>query len=61
VHTSRIAPDSDTLFAREASGYMRLDIAPTGEVRLAVTEVDASASAREVFSTMLKRGPGETP
>lgn len=60
-HTSRIAPDSNTLFARKSSGYMRLDIAPTGEVRLAVTIVDASANAQEAFSKMLKRGPGETP
>jgi hypothetical protein len=52
-HTSRIAPDEDTLFARRASGYMRLDLAPTGEVRLAVTVVDARAATHEAFSTML--------
>lgn len=53
-HTSRIAPDADTLFARRASGYMRLDFAPTGEVRLAVTVVDAGGNTQEAFSAMLK-------
>ena len=53
-HTSRTAPDEDTLFARVASGYMRLDFSPTGEVRLAVTVVDASGTPQEAFSRMLK-------
>lgn len=53
-HTSRIAPDEDTLFARMASGYMRLDFSATGEVRLAVTVVDASGTPQEAFSKMLK-------
>lgn len=53
-HTSRTAPDTDTLFAQVASGYMRLDLSPGGEVRLAVTVVDASANTQEAFSRMLK-------
>ena len=53
-HTSRIAPDEDTLFARPASGYMRLDLSPTGEARLAVTVVDARGNEQEAFSGMLK-------
>jgi hypothetical protein len=33
---------------------MRLDLAPTGEVRLAVVAVDASGHTEEAFSRMLK-------
>jgi hypothetical protein len=53
-HTSRTAPDEDTLFAQVASGYMRLDLSATGEVRLAVTVVDARGNPQEAFSKMLK-------
>jgi hypothetical protein len=53
-HTSRTAPDDDTLFAQVASGFMRVDLSATGEVRLAVMVVDAMGNAREAFSRMLK-------
>jgi hypothetical protein len=33
---------------------MRLDLSATGEVRLAVTVVDASGNPQEAFSKMLK-------
>ncbi len=33
---------------------MRLDLSPTGEVRLAVVVVDAAGNAQEAFSKMLK-------
>jgi hypothetical protein len=52
-HTSRTAPDEDTLFARVASGFMRVDLSATGEARLAVVVVDASGQAQEAFSRML--------
>ena len=48
-HTSRTAPDENTLFARVASGFMRLDLSPTGEVRLAVVVVDVKGNAHEAF------------
>jgi len=53
-HTSRTAPDENTLFARVASGFMRLDFSVTGEVRLAVVVVDVQGNAREAFSKMVK-------
>ncbi len=53
-HASRTASSESTLFARVASGFMRLDVSPTGEVRLAVVVVDASGNAQEAFSKMLK-------
>lgn len=53
-HTSRTAPDENTLFAKVASGFMRLDLSATGEVRLAVVVVDVTGKAQEAFSKMLK-------
>lgn len=53
-HTSRVAPDENTLYAARASGFVRLDLSPTGEVRLAVVIVDASGNTQEAFSKMLK-------
>ena len=53
-HTSRTAPTESTLFARVASGFMRLDFSPAGEVRLAVVVVDAAGHTQEAFSKMLK-------
>ena len=53
-HASRTAFTEGTLFARVASGFMRLDVSPTGEVRLAVVVADALGNAQEAFSKMLK-------
>jgi len=53
-HASRTASTEGTLFARVASGFMRLDLSATGEVRLAVIVADASGNAQEAFSKMLK-------
>jgi hypothetical protein len=53
-HASRTASSESTLFARVASGFMRLDLSPTGEVRLAVVLVDAAGNTEEAFSKMLK-------
>ena len=53
-HTSRVAHGEDTLYAARASGFMRLDVSPTGEVRLAVVAADAAGNAGEQFSKMLK-------
>ena len=53
-HTSRIAPDENTLYAARASGFVRLDLSPTGEVRLAVLAADAAGNVRETFSKMVK-------
>ncbi len=52
-HLSRAAWTPATAFAREESGFMRLDVARDGGVRLAVIAVDARAQAREVFSAKL--------
>jgi hypothetical protein len=53
-HTSRVARAADTLYAARASGFMRLDMSPSGEVRLAVVFADARGNAEEAFSKMLK-------
>ena len=53
-HASRTAFTGGTIFARVASGFMRLDVSPSGEVRLAVVVADASGDAQEAFSKMLK-------
>jgi hypothetical protein len=53
-HTSRVKADENTLYAARASGFMRLDLSPTGEVRLAVVVADAAGNARETYSKMLE-------
>jgi len=50
-HIDRAVSIEGTLFAREASGFARLDIPRSGRPRLAVLQVDDNGSAREVFST----------
>jgi hypothetical protein len=52
-HTSRTAHVPGTLFSREASGFMRLDVGRDGRVRLAVVTVDARAHTAEAFSKIL--------
>jgi hypothetical protein len=53
-HHGRAAVVRGTLFARNASGFARLDVPPSGRARLAVLEVDGSGSSREVFSTWVE-------
>jgi hypothetical protein len=53
-HTEHVAPIRGTLFAREASGYSRLDIPPIGRARLAVVEVNRTGESHEVFSTWVE-------
>jgi hypothetical protein len=50
-HTSEVTRIKGTLFARDASGYARLDIPRSGPARLAIIQVDAAGRGREVFST----------
>jgi hypothetical protein len=50
-HTGEAVPIRGTLFARDASGFARLDIPRAGPARLAILEVDADGGSREVFST----------
>lgn len=49
-HTSEVVPIRGTLFARDVSGYARLDIPSSGPGRLAIVEVDQSGRSQEVFS-----------
>lgn len=53
-HVSRTVTTESTLFARVASGFMRLDFAADGDVRLSAVTVDVSAKATESFSMMIK-------
>ncbi|HEX2249877.1 MAG TPA: metallophosphoesterase [Gemmatimonadales bacterium] len=53
-HTGRAVPVRGTLFARNASGYARLDIPVTGPPRLAVVEVAAHGGSNEVFSIRME-------
>ena len=53
-HEGRAVAVRGTLFAREASGFARLDIPSSGRARLAVLEVDARGRSREVFSTWVE-------
>jgi hypothetical protein len=50
-HTSEVTRVRGTLFARDASGYARLDIPQAGPARLAIVQVDRSGKGQEVFST----------
>jgi Calcineurin-like phosphoesterase len=50
-HTGRAVPIEGTLFARNASGYARLDIPRSGPARLSIVQVDATGRGEEVFST----------
>ena len=49
-HTSEVSRIYGTLFARDASGYARLDIPRSGPARLSIVQVDASGGGHEVFS-----------
>jgi hypothetical protein len=53
-HSGRVVPIRGTLFARDASGFARLDIPGSGRPRLAVLQVDAAGQSQEVFSTWVE-------
>lgn len=53
-HTNAVAWRDNTLFAREASGFMRLDVLQDGRVRLAVIAVAETGEGSEVYSRWLK-------
>jgi hypothetical protein len=53
-HESSVRSGSGTLFARKASGYVRLDVQSDGVMRLGVVVVGAQGERTEVFSTLLE-------
>jgi hypothetical protein len=53
-HSGRAARIRGTLFARNASGFARLDVPASGHARLAVLEVTAAGQSHEVFSTWVE-------
>ena len=53
-HSGRAASIQGTVFARNASGFARLDIPREGRGRLAVLTVDPTGRGREVFSTWVE-------
>ena len=53
-HVSRTAWTRSTMFAREASGYMVLEVGPEGPPRLGVTTVDAAGKTHEAYSARLE-------
>jgi hypothetical protein len=53
-HEDRTVRTRGSLFAREASGFARLDVPSAGRARLAVLEVTATGESHEVFSTWVE-------
>jgi hypothetical protein len=53
-HSGRAVPIRGSLFAKNASGFARLDVPHAGRARLAVLEVDGAGHSREVFSTRVQ-------
>ena len=53
-HNDRAVRTRGSLFARNASGYARLDVPSAGRARLAVIEVTAAGESHEVFSTWVE-------
>lgn len=53
-HTTDVSRIHGTLFARDASGFARLDVPRSGRARLAVLQVDSTGRCREVFSTWVE-------
>lgn len=49
-HSGRAVPIRGALFAKEASGFVRVDVPYAGPARLAVVEVDSTAARHDVFS-----------
>ncbi|HEU4680609.1 MAG TPA: metallophosphoesterase [Gemmatimonadales bacterium] len=53
-HSGRAVPIRGTLFARNASGFARLDVPHSGPSRLALIQVDGAGHGHEVFSTWVQ-------
>ena len=53
-HSGRAVPIDGTVFARNASGFARLDMPREGRPRLAVVTVDSTGLGQEVFSTWVE-------
>ena len=53
-HTDKAANIQGTLFAKDASGFARLDVPSAGPARLAVLTVTADGRSHEAFSTWVK-------
>lgn len=53
-HTSRVYRLSNTRYAAEVSGFMRLDFLKDGRVRLGVITVDAERRATEAYSEFIR-------
>ena len=53
-HTTPVAWRAPTLFARSASGFMRLEVTRDGRVRLGVIQVGSAGEGTEVFGRWLK-------
>jgi hypothetical protein len=53
-HTGAAFGVPGSLFARNASGFARVDIPRTGRARLAILAVDRAGEAQEVFSTWVE-------
>jgi hypothetical protein len=53
-HNGRATRIDGTLFAKQGSGFGRLDVPASGRSRLAIIEVDSTGNSREVFSTWVE-------
>jgi hypothetical protein len=53
-HNGRATRIHGTRFAKQASGFGRLDISTTGRGRLAIIEVDPAGNGHEAFSTWVE-------
>lgn len=53
-HTTEVSRIHGTLFARDVSGFARLDVPRSGPARLAVLEVDRAGNSHEIFSSWVE-------
>jgi hypothetical protein len=53
-HNGRATRIDGTLFAKQASGFGRLDVPASGRGRLGIIEVDSVGNSHEVFSTWVE-------
>jgi hypothetical protein len=53
-HSGRAVAIEGTLFAKNASGFARLDVPHQGAARLAVLEVDSASGSHEAFSILVE-------
>jgi calcineurin-like phosphoesterase family protein len=53
-HSGRAVAIEGTQFAKNASGYARLDVPLRGAARLSILEVDSAGRSHEVFSTSVE-------